>query len=161
MMALIQKLLGQATLGGTFPEGNTVANSGLGDMILRAGIFLAFALVFFFGCAWAWRTVPALRAILPSPRPSDAAAEAEKIVIDLYSATASSSPSKPQNRVVRLETEEEWDSQSNLAGSWSMSQDDRIAEAIADGRPGSVVRAASALDEDLPPPAIIIFRRED
>jgi hypothetical protein len=126
------------TSGGQLPSGNIPANDGFGAMVLRIGLFMIGFVVFFFICGYAWKTIPALRALLPGPKPEDQALKDE--------------PRLVYRRPTPSPTPEEAEFQP---------QTDAVARAIADGQPGSVVRAASLLDEDAASPSIIIIHRED
>jgi hypothetical protein len=48
--------------------GQANSNAGLPDMVNRIVLFILSLLVFCFVCGFAWRTIPALRRILPTDR---------------------------------------------------------------------------------------------
>jgi hypothetical protein len=116
-------------------------------MLLRIVLFLLFLLVFVFACGYAWRTFPALRAILPLP---------EKRVTEQLTLNLPPLPDDEQVEVYSyssLEPDGEGFRPSSNAA-------DPLAEAIADGRPGAVIQAASDPDGSFAPP-ILFVRRED
>lgn len=135
--------------GGALASGNTARNNGFGEMVLRIGLFMLFLLIFVFVCAYAWRTIPALRALLPRPKPQDEQTPPVPRVLTYLQPVKSDSvaDAPEENEVVKLSRPSVYR--------------DPLAEAIADGRPGSVVHAASDLDGLPTPPAIIILKRED
>lgn len=123
--------------------------SDFGVMLLRIGLFLIFLLVFVFACGYAWRTLPALRAILPLPEKR--VTEQVKLnlpplagsdqILDVYSYTSENTASNgfaPSNEV-----------------------SDPLAQAVVNGQPGSVIKAASDLDGPLPDTILIVQRRDN
>jgi hypothetical protein len=138
--------------GGPLDSGDSPRNSGLGEMTLRIGLFMLGLLIFVFLCAYAWKTVPALRRILPAPKPEETKLEPAEPRLIIYTPKSStSSPVTPPS--VKKVTQDTKIS--------SLLSDDPIGDAIADGRPGSVVRAASDLEGVETPAPIVFIRRED
>ena len=116
-------------------------------MVLRVVLFLLFLLVFVFICGYAWRTLPGLRAILPLP---------QKRVTEQLTLNLTPLSGQEPVEVYTYSSEEPAG-----AGFTSPSEfADPLAEAIADGRPGRVIQAASDLDGSFAPP-ILFLRHED
>ncbi len=135
--------------GVTLPSGKIPQNNGFGEMMLRIGLFMLFLLVFVFVCAYAWKILPGLRALIPGPKPAEEEVPAPRLLS--FSKPIVLTPVEKQ---VEAKTEVEI----KLTG---LKQSDPLKEAIADGRPGSVVRAASDLPESQSHSPIIILKRED
>jgi hypothetical protein len=67
----VDYMLTLLTFNGLLLAGETLDSDRGPDfagMLLRIGLFLLFLLVFVFACGYAWRTIPALKAILPPPQ---------------------------------------------------------------------------------------------
>jgi hypothetical protein len=91
------------------------SNAGLPDMVNRIVLFILGLLVFCFVCGFAWRTIPALRRILPTgekaPPPDKSFHLSDELLDDDYPATryqpqpleennpAADSGSPPQKRL--------------------------------------------------------------
>jgi hypothetical protein len=175
------------------------SQNGLGDLMGRVGLFLLALLVFCALCGLAWRKIPALRNIVPSPQMVQEM-EAEE------AAKAAQNPPKPvrtinlavlQEKTVKVEAEPVLEqpepaealtlenpateqtpeavtpevSKNRLER--TVSEDDlayvgegaalysSLEAAIADGRPGSVVKAASDINGLGSTTPIVIVKREE
>lgn len=120
------------TPGGELPSGNTYRNDGLNEMMVRIGLFMLLLLVFMLVAGYAWRVVPGLRKVLPPYQPPAEEEKPEPRIISFNKTI-------PLTPVTPVET-------------------DPLADALADGRPGSVIKAAHGEAEQ---PRIIKFVRED
>lgn len=125
-------------------------NSEFWAMVLRITLFLGFLLVFVFVCGWAWRTLPGLKAILPEP-PQKRLNYKEQITL-----------AEPL-----LELEETDETQPLITRLTKDNPPDypdyhtTLEAALADGRPGSVVQAASEPGSQVQPPIIILHRADE
>lgn len=166
-----------------FQTGMPSSNSAeLGDLMLRAFIFLVILLIFVLLCGVAWRTIPALRAIarvqepekrlapvrVASPttqEPEDSAFDPEASPLTFARPVALTEPeeksvaplqNKPNPRPLPAEFLHDYEAR----GEGGAVHND-LEAAIADGRPGTVIRAASDLNGVTSNSPIVIVRRED
>lgn len=170
-------IFAQTVPGDTIPSDST----GGFNLMIRAAIFIVILLAFVLVCGYAWRKIPALRALIPEFRPGHSslevrmrekrereAAEAQldqkpKILPTLATQNLAT-PTKTtimttnliaMTQLAKPETEEE------AAIAQVYSSDKRVETAIADGTPGAVVRTASDLAGSIHHAPIIIVQRED
>ncbi len=122
--------------GVPLPAGNIPANEGLGSMTLRIGLFMLAILIFMFTCGYAWKTIPALKRLVPGPKPEEETKANRPPLIYL----------RPVEKIVEKV---------------AVRPGDALAQALSDGQPGSVVHAASNLEDGPSPSDIIIAKRED
>lgn len=115
-------------------------------MLLRIFLFLLFLLTFCFACGYAWRTLPALRAILPLPQ--------KRVTEPITLAHDDNFYDHTPPKVESYSSEDDTPNITVLS-----EQPDPLAAALADGRPGSVVKAASDLDGPAPSQPVTVLRR--
>lgn len=155
-------------------------SSGGWNLVVRGGVFIVILLIFVFVCGYAWRKIPALRALIPEFRPGHSSLEARirekrqreaaelqtrlervpKTPVAPDAATPAQSSLLTSNLIAltplaKPETEEE------AALAQIYGSDRRVETAIADGTPGAVVHAASDLAGSIHHAPIVIVKRED
>lgn len=175
-MPLINSVLMQ-----TLPS-DTISDSQAGSdtLLIRAGIFLVCLLIFVFACGFAWRKVPALRALIPAFKPGESSLEArlrekrerqeaealQRAAAVQANPTTVAPPnlskrpltSQPQITLAHVSKSE---AQALPLASELYSSDKRIEAALADGTPGALVHSASDLDGSIHHAPIMIVQRGD
>lgn len=152
------------------------SNDGTSTLLIRGGIFLLLMLIFIFACGYAWRKIPALRALIPEFKPGHSSLEArlqereasqaaEPKAGNSALATAVAPPDLSKrpltNAGLTLTPVNRPKLEARPLDNEIFSSETRLEAALADGTPGSLVSTASDLDGSIHHAPIVIVQRTD